>query len=514
MVFYRKYRPQSIDNLDSVSVRETLHAVLQMDVPHAFLFTGPKGLGKTSTARIVAKVVNCEKRKKGSIELCGDTCDQCRSITNGTNIDVLEIDAASNRGIDEIRELKEKIRLAPVAAHRKVYIIDEVHMLTTEAFNALLKTLEEPPDHAMFILCTTEAHKVPDTIVSRCFQIMFKPANEQELVRSFNRIVEGEKLKITDEALQYIAQLADRGFRDGVKILEEISFLANGEEITKEFIEKMYKTAATIHYLLDFVTFLSEKDAKKSLEIIQTIVNQGEDVKYFITKVLGIFHDILLNNVDLGEHNKTLFGTLKFKNAEIVVLTELFSKAYQDMKYAVLPQLPLEIAVIEWCEASQNHVQITPTSNSTSAQSTKSYVAQDTEVSVNSLRKQVGTMKKLKALYGTPASPQVSKDDEVVVKTASVELLHTSGDGSVTKEWMEVFWRSLIDEMKKYNHTVAGVLRGCTIKSYVDQKLIIQTSYSFHKERLDDMKNHDSLMKVSKLLTGKDIAITVELKKI
>src|ERR1700722_9521228 len=237
MVFYRKYRPQKIDDLDSAAVRDTLHAVLQNDVSHAFLFTGPKGLGKTSTARIVAKVVNCEtpknKREK-EIEPC-NKCDQCVSITSGNNVDILEIDAASNRGIDEIRELKEKIRLAPVAAKRKVYIIDEVHMLTTEAFNALLKTLEEPPEHAMFILCTTEAHKVPETIISRCFQIMFKPATEEELVRSFKRIVEGEKLKIDDEVLKYIAGLADRGFRDGVKMLEEVYLLSQNKPITKEF---------------------------------------------------------------------------------------------------------------------------------------------------------------------------------------------------------------------------------------------------------------------------------------
>ena len=269
MVFYRKYRPQKIDDLDSESVRQTLTAVLQKDTPHAFLFTGPKGLGKTSTARIVAKVVNCEKRKKGSAEPCNE-CDQCTSITNGTNVDVLEIDAASNRGIDEIRELKEKIRLAPVAAKRKVYIIDEVHMLTTEAFNALLKTLEEPPEHAMFILCTTEAHKVPETIVSRCFQIMFRPATEEELVRSFKRIVAGEKIKIDDEALKYIAQLADRGFRDGVKVLEEVTLLAKpGEEINKDFLDKVYKSSLTVHGLLSFLTFLKDRDIKKSLEIIQ-----------------------------------------------------------------------------------------------------------------------------------------------------------------------------------------------------------------------------------------------------
>src|SRR6185437_9781888 len=238
MVFYRKYRPQQIDDLDSASVREILNAVLQKSIPHAFLFTGPKGLGKTSTARIVAKVVNCERLGSSvhaTIEPC-NICDQCVSITSGTNVDVLEIDAASNRGIDEIRELKEKIRLSPVSATRKVYIIDEVHMLTSEAFNALLKTLEEPPDHAMFILCTTESHKVPETIVSRCFQIMFKPATEEELVRSFKRIVEGEKLKIEDEALKYIAQLADRGFRDGAKVLEELVLGADGQQITKELV--------------------------------------------------------------------------------------------------------------------------------------------------------------------------------------------------------------------------------------------------------------------------------------
>lgn len=157
MVFYRKYRPQKISDLDSEQVRRKLHSVLAtaaptfLQVPHAFLFTGPKGLGKTSTARIVAKVVNCTGREDTSgkdIEPC-NVCEQCTSITNGTNLDVFEIDAASNRGIDEIRDLKEKIRLAPVLSKKKVYIIDEVHMLTTEAFNALLKTLEEPPSHAI-----------------------------------------------------------------------------------------------------------------------------------------------------------------------------------------------------------------------------------------------------------------------------------------------------------------------------------------------------------------------------
>ena len=517
MVFYRKYRPQKIDDLDSAAVRDTLHAVLQNDVSHAFLFTGPKGLGKTSTARIVAKVVNCERKKKGSIEPCNE-CDQCVSITNGTNVDVLEIDAASNRGIDEIRELKEKIRLAPVAAHRKVYNSDEVHMLTTEAFNALLKTLEEPPSHAMFILCTTEAHKVPETIVSRCFQIMFKPATEEELVRSFKRIVEGEKLEIDDEALKYIAYLANRGFRDGAKALEEVSLLAKpGEKMAKEFIEKIYKTSITIQGSFSFLKFLKDKDIKKCLEMIKALIDEGADLKYFTTQLLSELHEILLNNVELGEINKTLLGTLKFKNDEIVRLVNLFSKASIDIKYAVLPQLPLEMAVIEWCEEEVGSRKLEVGNENGKAKvekaSSSSVIAEDEEVSVSTLRKQVGNMKKIKALYGDKAVKSAVTEEEVVVSTTTVELMHTSGDGTVTKEWMEHFWRSLIDEMKKYNHTVAGVLRGCQIKSYTDQKLVIQTGYKFHKERLDDMKNHDALMKISKMLTGKDVAIEIELRK-
>ena len=495
MVFYRKYRPQRVDDLDSTSVRETLQAVLQKNIPHAFLFTGPKGLGKTSTARIVAKVVNCEKRKKGEIEPC-NTCDQCVSITNGTNVDILEIDAASNRGIDEIRELKEKIRLAPVGAKRKVYIIDEVHMLTTEAFNALLKTLEEPPPHAMFILCTTEAHKVPETIVSRCFQIMFKPATEEELVRSFKRIVDGEKIKIDLEALKYIAQLSDRGFRDGVKVLDEINLTSQGREITKDVIESTYKTTKTEMYVFGLFNALEKRETKEGLHVVQTLLDDGVDFKYFLNHVIEEFHFYLLEKVGVLRGTKPKHS---FTLEEIKQLTELFSNAYTEMKTAVLPQLPLELAVIEWCESKKETIRVS-----------NEIVTTQEEVSVSSLRKQAGTIKKLKALYGEKKAEPV--DTKVEVTTTSVELMHTNGNGPVTKEWMDLFWKNLIGEMKKYNHTVAGVLRGCTIKSYADQKLVIQTAYKFHKERLDDMKNRDALLRISKLLTGKDVVITVELK--
>jgi DNA polymerase-3 subunit gamma/tau len=190
MNLYLKYRPKTIDELDLVGVRKILTDIVKANkVAHAYLLTGPRGSGKTSTARVLARMVNCEKNGEKLGEPC-NKCSACQSILNSSAVDVIEIDAASNRGIDDIRELKEKIRLSPAILPKKVYIIDEVHMLTSEAFNALLKTLEEPPSHSLFILCTTEAHKVPETIVSRCAAIQFTKATSSEMLRSFKRVIE------------------------------------------------------------------------------------------------------------------------------------------------------------------------------------------------------------------------------------------------------------------------------------------------------------------------------------
>src|SRR5260221_12096934 len=283
MVYYLKYRPQTIKDLDSEKLRETLSAVLQRkDTFHAFLFTGPKGLGKTSTARIVAKVVNCEHPKNGEPD---NSCDQCISITNGTNIDVLEIDGASNRGIDEIRELRDRVNLAPSRAKKKIYIIDEVHMLTNEAFNALLKTIEEPPSHVMFVFCTTEPHKVPATIISRCFHVQFPRATDTDIVHSLERIVTGEKLIVEQDVLQEIAKMADGSFRDASKILEEVVLRVGEKKITTQLLEQEFSTANIQLSIKSLLEVLMKKDTKESLEIIQKVVEQGTDMKYFVAQI-------------------------------------------------------------------------------------------------------------------------------------------------------------------------------------------------------------------------------------
>src|SRR3989344_2706111 len=235
MTLYLKYRSQTLDELDLENVRESLKKiVVKGDIPHAFLFSGPKGTGKTSAARILAKIVNCENPPAGG-EPC-NICDQCISIAKGENLDVIELDAASHRGIDDIRALRDAVKLSPARAKKKIYIIDEAHMLTPEASNALLKTLEEPPDHVIFILATTNPEKLIETIRSRVTNILFRNATPTEIVRSLKRVAKGEKLKVEDDALSVIAQAAGGAFRDAIKILEQV--IAEEKELSKEVLEE------------------------------------------------------------------------------------------------------------------------------------------------------------------------------------------------------------------------------------------------------------------------------------
>jgi len=488
MVFYRKYRPQTIEELDSKEVREKLYSVLQSpEVSHAFLFTGPKGLGKTSTARIVAKVLNCEKKTKG-VEPC-NKCNQCISITNGTNMDILEIDGASNRGIDEIRDLREKIKLSPMAARKKVYIIDEVHMLTQEAFNALLKTLEEPPSHVVFILCTTEPQKVPPTILSRCLRIQFKKATQEELVRSFERIIKREKLGADKDALNLIANLSDGSFRDGVKILEEMTQIAKNKKITKELVEKNYAIASTQYKIAQIIKALENKDVKNGFEIVGKLVNEGVEMGNFMQGLIETLHNSLLFKVGVevtsGSSALTV-DSLKLEVEEIKKLIQLLSQAKSELKYAVLPELPLELVIAEWgtAEVASPVVGLSPVN----------------APAVGSVR----------AVLNSPLAvvhPPIEKTATATVPKLTQQELEKYNE-------QEALWNALIDKVKTYNHSIAGVLRGCSIKSYDGKILLLQTNFKFHKEKLSEIKTKEILNNACKEVTKKDVKIEVVLREV
>ncbi len=511
MVFYRKYRPQKINDLDSDSVRHKLFSVLSnsaptfLQVPHAFLFTGPKGLGKTSTARIVAKVINCTGRTDTSgknIEPCNE-CEQCISITNGNNLDVYEIDAASNRGIDEIRDLKEKIRLSPVGAKKKVYIIDEVHMLTTEAFNALLKTLEEPPSHAIFILCTTESHKVPATILSRCLHISFKKATIKELVRAFKRIVEGEKLEVSDELLEKIAKLSDGGFRDGTKILEELVALSGGGKITDTVFEEKHQITSIRTKIETLLKACEEREIKTAFDVVATLQSEGIDSSFFLSELVLTLHAVLLQKVGIETDNS--FET-SLDIAEVKSLIHLFSRATSEMKYTVVPMLPLELALIEWCqESSEFKVQ-------NSELQAEKVVTQKSEVTVSTLRRQAGNIAKDRAVNPTATSGQVSSIKQNNSQPAEVSILKYRATGDHTQEWMDALWKNTLSEVKSHNHMIAGVLRSCRLVSYDREVLIIEAAAKFHKEKLEEAKTFAALTDVCATLIGNPVQIKIELK--
>lgn len=326
MTYYLKYRPQKLIDLDIFSVRDTLEKIVKSkNIPHAFLFAGPKGTGKTSAARILAKMINCESKNAPC-----NKCSQCTSITNGTNMDVIEMDGASNRGIDDIRALRDVVKLAPTNAKSKIYIIDEAHMLTTEASNALLKTLEEPPSHVYFILATTNPEKLIETIKSRATLVSFTKATSDEIVRSLKRVVKGEKLKITDGDLKIIAKISKGSFRDAVKILEQI----DGD---KDFLSNIKYFDSD-----NFLELLSNKDLKKCLGEIKSAVNYGVSVEIIIESIL---EKLRLQLLALSGIGMVEYG---FNKVELIYLIELLIHSEEDIKVSPIEELPLELVIIKW----------------------------------------------------------------------------------------------------------------------------------------------------------------------
>lgn len=473
MSFYRTYRPQLIDEIDNVHVREQVHSLLQKDrteLPHAYLLTGPKGAGKTTTARILAKLYNCEKTSKKTGP-CG-MCQMCTSIANGTNMDVLEIDAASNRGIDEIRELRDRIALASIGGGYKIYIIDEVHMLTTEAFNALLKTLEEPPKHAVFILATTDAQKVPATITSRCISIVFRKATDAELLSALKKIVTTEKIDVTDDALQFIASEADGAFRDAVKFLEQVSFTKG--KITIDTITDLFSSSGDA-ICLTFLDALSKKDEKQAFLVVEQLVTESKDIRGFITDVLRTLQVYL---VSLGK-GETVIGWDK-KNLQYA--TKSFIDAYGMMKNSPIAELPLELAILTFLHQDTG---VTPPT-------------QTTPVIIPSQEVQPAPKPKIREGLEQPSS--VSLDHS--------EIPAKKIDESFTVEKLQEYWKDIIEALKPFNHSVAGVMRSAKPKTIHGDVLIIETQYKFHQERLSEANVRDMLSTVLKKLFG--VKVTVE----
>ncbi|MEK7544358.1 MAG: DNA polymerase III subunit gamma/tau [Patescibacteria group bacterium] len=481
MSFYRIYRPKVLDEIDNAAVRQTIELLLtksKEELPHAYLLTGPKGTGKTTTARVIAKLFNCDKPEKNSLPNqvtgapCG-SCGQCQAIADGRHLDVMEIDAASNTGVDNIRDLRDRVALAPAQAKWKIYIIDEVHMLSTGAFNALLKTLEEPPAHAIFILATTDPQKIPSTIISRCQHIAFGKARKEDLIHALARIVAQEKMDIEDDALACIANHADGSFRDAVKNLEQISFQKG--TVTVEIVQKTLGISED-NRRDSFLTNVLKHDAKAALIDIQAIVGQGIDVKSFLIDCLTQLEQRLITQVTTQKTNAS--------TSQLRSLIGRLTQAYTELRSSPIPELPLELAVVEYCQDS---------------------VMGDTP---NITRPETVTHEPslLKASSVSPATSHTTPKaiDDNQPKTSL---------GLVTLEQLIEHWKDVIDELKPYNHSVAAICRSTRPKTVDDGIVTIEAFYPFHKEKLSEVKTREMIALVLKKLFGEKVRVEVVLGK-
>ncbi len=356
LVYSRKYRPQKLKDLVGqphiVTMLES--AVKNERLGQNFLFVGSRGVGKTSTARILAKIMNCPNRKSGDTDPC-DRCDSCVEITEGRSFDVLEIDGASNRGIDEIRNLRENVKFRPASGKYKVYIIDEVHMLTTEAFNALLKTLEEPPEHVKFIFATTEIHKVIPTIISRCQRFDFRKIPVAEIVDTLSFIADREKIKIDKDALYLIAKTADGSLRDAEGILDKVSSVSEGG-LSVDYVSSMLGVTPFETYFSLF-GFIASGDVAGGLSVMREAVESGKDVKEFVKGLLAFSRDILVaanledpsGIVDAYGENVGKLKKLadKFSLNRLFYFDALLQKLNLQIKFSPLPLVSVEVAVIK-----------------------------------------------------------------------------------------------------------------------------------------------------------------------
>jgi len=476
MVLYQKYRPKKFSQLvNQKPIKQTLlSAIINDHVAHAYLFAGPRGTGKTTVARILAKAMNCKKTAKG--EPCGK-CSNCKESEKNNFVDLIETDAASNRGIDQIRELRDKIKFSPIVAKYKVYIIDEVHMLTKEAFNALLKMLEEPPSHAIFILATTESHMVPDTVLSRCQRFDFKPITIKDIADYLALVAKKEGYKITKEALLIISATASGSLRDALSSLEQIASTAKSKIDQKQVQNILGLVEKRV--VIKMVDLIMNNQTKKSIQLFQGLTEKGIQPLIFIDALTQYLRWLLLikfglkqlaNQMTEEEFRKAQdqAGQLSSQKINDWIITFLKAKRSDSSN---LPQLPLEMAIIE-------------------------LTANDSE-----------PVKQVIASKQDPKKPNNEKE-KIDGKSKIKEQPDYSGIKNVKKSWPLV-----IKGMRKYNHSLSAILSHCQIKMAKGNQLILQTNRSFYQKQVMVSQNKRKIEQVIQQFLGQKLSIDCRLLK-
>ncbi len=476
-VLYRKYRPQKFAEVVGQKTTKTIlqNAVRLGRPAHAYLFCGSRGVGKTTLARIMAKAVNCLNPIEGEPDT---TCQNCLAVQEGRFLDLIEIDAASYTGVDNIRDIIEHVKFTPSQGRYKVFIIDEVHMLSRAAFNALLKTLEEPPAHAIFILATTEIHKVPATIISRSQRFDFKRMSMAEIMEIFDKIIIDSSLKIDAEALKLIAQAADGSLRDGLSILDQVSSFSGpsadeaGEQITVDEVEEILGIAR-LSSVQKFLDLLISADQVRAVGFVKDLNFQGKDLVQFTKAILEYLRLVMLVKTDsanlteiglsVDEGNKLREHSESLSGARLLEFIKQMLEAYRGSKQSPVAELPLLIAVLTLLPS--NNPQVPP----------------------------------LKVRGGEGELSAVPPPTQINIV---IDL------GTVIDRWAEV-----LGKIKEYNLSLVSSLRLARILRVENSDVVLVFPYGFHKDTIDARKNKIIVEQVLQEVFGHPLRIKLFLEK-
>ncbi|MCA4158314.1 DNA polymerase III subunit gamma/tau [Priestia megaterium] len=500
---YRVYRPQSFnDVVGQQHIIKTLqNALVQEKFSHAYLFSGPRGTGKTTAAKILAKAVNCEKAPIA--EPCNE-CATCRGITDGSISDVIEIDAASNNGVDEIRDIRDKVKYAPSAVRYKVYIIDEVHMLSIGAFNALLKTLEEPPAHVIFILATTEPHKIPLTIISRCQRFDFKRISPEDIVYRMKEVLGSEELEVSEDALYEIAKASEGGMRDALSLLDQaISY--STEKVSLEDVLSI-TGAVSQAFIVKIVQAIFNENIVEALDSVESLIKNGKDPARFVEDLIFYYRDVLLYQASeenayllekaaVNEEFKELSS--KMDSAFIYKVIAELNQTQQEMKWSNHPRVLLEVALVKLAQTSTKQEDTLPYQDILQKMNQMEAELQQLKekgIQVDHTAQAAQTEKKQtrqsRSQYKTP----VGKVNEVL-KNATRQNLET-----IKRSWAQV-----LDTLKQQNKAShAALLSNSEPVASSDQSFILKFKYEIHCKMASENNNNvrDNLENILYTLIG------------
>ncbi|MEA1936786.1 MAG: DNA polymerase III subunit gamma/tau [Patescibacteria group bacterium] len=507
-VLYRKYRPSNFGEVVGQEhvVKTLKNAIKRGKIAHAYLFSGPRGIGKTTIARILAKAVNCENIKDG--EPCNE-CLVCKNINQNKFLDLVEIDAATHTQVDKIRDIIEKINFSPAIGKYKVYIIDEVHMLSKGAFNALLKTLEEPPQHVIFILATTEIHKIPATIISRCQRFDFRRIKISEIKKRLEGIAEKEKVKVGKGVFDFIAVNSSGGMRDSESLFGQILALEDKEITLKEVQEIL--ALADISKTIELVKLIIEKKYSEAVGYVSKTIDDGYDLEQFSESVVEYCRKLMLikispeikNNfsLEMTEEQIAELEDISQKTAisEIVKMIRVFIQAREEIKSSIIPQLPLELAIAE-INISNNNL-LTNRANNDYNDKIKepikkiaTKVSQSVKQSQDFIKKSVSFGKK-EMESETELSSEISEPSSVSGNDIDdIDLNVIKGN-----------WSRILEEIKPHNHSLTVFLKTCCPIDARGNKITMLCQYSFHKDKLNKIENKLIIEKVASQVLGSEI---------